>query len=83
LKKNTTSSAARPKRKRPAASKKTTTKLTVGIDLGDQKSAYCILDAEGEVHSEGTVRTSESGFAQQFQDVAPCRIALETGMHSG
>ena len=81
MKKNRTSSSARPNQKRPYASTKTT-KLTVGIDLGDKKSAYCILDIQGDVLSEGDVRTSESGFAQQFQSMKPCRIALETGTHS-
>jgi len=61
---------------------KTPTLLTIGIDLGDENSAYCVLDAEGEVLSEGIVRTTESGFAQQFQNIPPCRIALETGTHS-
>ena len=69
MKKNKTSNSARRKQKRAAASKqptvRTTTKLTVGIDLGDQNSAYCVLDAEGDVLSEGTVRSSESGFSQQ------------------
>jgi transposase len=86
LKKNNTSSLAPAKQKRPAATKKTTVKTTarrtVGIDLGDKKSAYCILDAEGGVLCEGIVRTSESGFAEQFQYITPCRIALEAGTHS-
>src|SRR5438552_14784369 len=83
LKKNSTSNSGQSKQKRPTASKKTTakmtTKLTVGIDLGDHNSSYCVLDAEGDVLSEGTVRTSESGFAQQFQNMSRCRITLETG----
>jgi transposase len=86
LKKNSTRNAARPKQKRPSASNKatakTTAKQTIGIDLGDQNSAYCVLDSEGDVLSEGTVRTSESGFAQQFQGASTCRIAIETGTHS-
>lgn len=86
MKKNNTSSSARRKQKCAAASKKpavrTTTKVTVGIDLGDRNSAYCVLDAEGDVLSEGIVRTSESGFSQQFQSMSGCRIALETGTHS-
>src|SRR5437879_2291797 len=55
---------------------------TVGIDLGDQTSHYCILDEQGEVISEGTVRTSETGFQEQFRRMARARIALETGTHS-
>lgn len=76
MKKNTIGNPVRSKQKGPNAPRKanikTATKLTVGIDLGDQKSAYCILDAEGGVLSEGTFRTSESGFAQQFR---ACRVA--------
>ena len=86
MKKNPTSGPARPKRKLPAAPDKgpakVNAKLTIGIDLGDQNSAYCVLDAEGDVLSEGTIRTSESGFAQQFKSMSICRIALETGTHS-
>jgi transposase len=86
LKKNSTSNAApQRKQKRPASSKKptakTSTKRTIGVDLGDQNSAYCVLDAEGDVLSEGTARTSKSGFEQQFQEMAKCRIALEIGTH--
>lgn len=85
LKKNSTGNSAQLKQKRPTASKKTTVKtttITVGIDLGDQHSAYCVLNAEGDVLSEGTVRTSESGFAQQFRSLSACRVAIETGTHS-
>jgi transposase len=87
LKKNSTSNVApQRKGKSPASSKKPTaktgTKRTVGIDLGDQNSAYCVLDAEGDVLSEGTVRTSKSGFEQQFQEMSKCRIAMEIGTHS-
>jgi transposase len=55
---------------------------TVGIDLGDQTSHYCILDEQGDVVSEGTLRTTERGFREQFQRMAHARIALETGTHS-
>jgi transposase len=82
LKKNTTSGSRQPKKTRRPAAEKTTAKLTVGIDLGDQNSAYCVLDNEGEVLSEGTVRTSENGFGQQFRNMATCRIAIEIGSHS-
>ena len=67
-----------------AAQKTTTTLLTrtVGIDLGDQTSHYCILDEQGDIVSEGTLRTTEVGFREQFQCMARARIALETGTHS-
>jgi transposase len=86
LRKNNTVDSARPAKKRPAAVVKTRAKaiarMTIGIDLGDKQSAYCILDADGEVLSEGTTRTTEGGFEQQFRSMNPCRVALETGTHS-
>ncbi len=86
MRKNTTVSSARPAKKRSATSGKTSiktgTKMTIGIDLGDKQSAYCILDSDGEVLSEGTTRTTDGGFEQHFQSMRPCRIALETGTHS-
>ena len=33
-------------------------RLTVGVDLGDQWSNYCILGLEGETLAEGQLRTS-------------------------
>jgi transposase len=80
LKKN--SKMTRP---RQTAAQRTTPTLltrTVGIDLGDQMSHYCILDEQGEIVSEGTLRTTEAGFREQFQRMAPARIAMETGTHS-
>jgi transposase len=70
---------------RKNATQKTATTLstrTVGIDLGDQTSCYCILDEQGDVVSEGTVRTTEAGFQEQFRRMARARIVLETGTHS-
>ena len=31
---------------------------TVGIDLGDQWSRYCVLDEEGEIAEEGRFKTA-------------------------
>jgi hypothetical protein len=33
--------------------------LTVGVDLGDQWSHYCILGLEGETLAEGQLRTTQ------------------------
>ena len=32
-------------------------KLTIGIDLGDKTSRYCVLGEEGEITKEASVRT--------------------------
>ena len=51
---------------------------TIGIDLGDKVSRYCILDQEGEVVEEGTFRNQASSIEKHFGD-QPRRIALEAG----
>jgi transposase len=70
--------------KNTAQETKTTESLrkTVGVDLGDQMSHWCILDAQGDVLSEGTVRTTEAGFGEQFRGMARATIVIETGTHS-
>ena len=38
-------------------------RLTVGVDLGDQWSHFCILGLQGETLSEGQLRTREAEVA--------------------
>lgn len=57
-------------------------KLTVGLDLGDRTSHYCILDEAGEKVSEDKLPTTRTGLETFFGKMAPCRIALEVGTHS-
>lgn len=57
-------------------------RLTVGLDLGDRDSRYCILDETGEKVSEGKVPTTKAGLQSVFGKMAPSRIALEVGTHS-
>jgi len=56
--------------------------LTIGMDLGDKYSRYCILDACGEVLESGRVATTRSGMERRFGRMEPCRVALEVGTHS-
>jgi len=56
--------------------------LTIGLDLGDKTSRYCVLDGHGEVAKEGSVATTKKGMAQVFGAMRRCRIALEVGRHS-
>ena len=42
-------------------------RLTVGVDLGDQWSHYCILGLEGETLAEGQLRTTQEDLAEFFQ----------------
>ncbi len=36
--------------------------LTIGIDLGDRYSHYCVLDKDGEVLEEGRLSTNRKAF---------------------
>lgn len=57
-------------------------RLTVGIDLGDKTSHYCILDEAGEVVSEDQIPTTKIGLESLFAKMPASRIALEVGTHS-
>jgi transposase len=56
--------------------------LTVGIDLGDKFSHYCILDRAGDVLEEGRIRTTADALRAHFENRDPMRLAIETGTHS-
>ena len=57
-------------------------RLTVGVDLGDQWSHYCILDLEGETLAEGQLRTTQEDLAEFFQALNAARVVFEVGTHS-
>ena len=57
-------------------------RLTVGVDLGDQWSNYCILGLEGETLGEGQLRTTREDVAAYFQALAAARVIFEVGTHS-
>jgi hypothetical protein len=49
-------------------------RLTVGVDLGDQGSHYCILGLEGETLAEGQLRTTQEDLATFFQGLNGARV---------
>jgi transposase len=57
-------------------------KLTVGMDLGDQFTYYCLLDEAGEVMVEQKLPTTKPAMKQVFGRMPRSRVALETGAHS-
>jgi transposase len=57
-------------------------KLTIGFDLGDRSSWYCVLDEAGRVLLEQKVSTTPKAMQEVFGGMPRSRIALETGMHS-
>jgi hypothetical protein len=50
-------------------------RLTIGLDLGDRYSRYCILDAAGQLISEGELPTSKTGLNSLFEKMPPGRAA--------
>jgi transposase len=56
--------------------------LTIGLDLGDRSSAYCVLNEAGEIVLEHKVATTPEAMRQVFGSMPQCRIAMETGTHS-
>jgi transposase len=65
-----------------ASNKNFERKLTIGLDLGDRSSWYCVLDEAGDVISEQKLGTTPKAMQEVFAAMPRSRIALETGMHS-
>src|ERR1700726_3076091 len=57
-------------------------KLTVGLDLGDRSSWYCVLDEAGSVLLEQRVSTTPKALREVFGGMPRSRMKLETGMLS-
>src|ERR1700726_3083785 len=85
--------AFKHKKRRPAMKKISTVqaygkeilkeqKLTIGIDLGDRWSFYCVLEEAGKIILEQKVPTTPEAMKQTFSRIPQSRIALETGTHS-
>ena len=57
-------------------------RTTVGLDVGDRHSWFCILDEAGEVVAEGRVRTTSEALNEHFTRWARSRVVLEAGISS-
>jgi len=56
--------------------------FVLGLDLGDRKSHYALLDERGEVVEEGSVRTDQKWIRSLFANVPESRVVMEVGTHS-
>jgi transposase len=56
--------------------------LTIGLDLGDRWSFYCVLQEAGKIILEQKVATTPEAIQQTFAKIPRSLIALETGTHS-
>lgn len=57
-------------------------RLTVGLDLGDRFSSYCVLNEAGEIVLEQKLPTTPEAMRTTFSKMQQCRVAMETGTHS-
>jgi transposase len=57
-------------------------KLTIGLDLGDHWSCFCVLDEAGKIILEQKVFTTPEAMKQAFAKIPRSLMALETGTHS-
>jgi transposase len=56
---------------------------TVGLDLGDRHSNFCVIDGRrGECLEQGKVQTNREAMRVLFARLAPAQLALEVGTHS-
>ena len=56
--------------------------LTIGLDLGDRNSWYCVVDEAGKIQLEQRVHTTAKALQEVFGAMPGSRIALEIGTHS-
>ena len=57
-------------------------KLTIGLDLGDRESNFCMVNQADEVLVRGTLSTTKAGLNKLFEKMPPARVAMEVGTHS-
>ena len=56
--------------------------LTIGLDVRDRSSFYCVLNGAGEVILQAKVATRPEALRETFGGMPRSRVALETGTHS-
>jgi len=57
-------------------------RVTIGLDLGDRSSNYCVLNATGDILLEDKLPTTSQAMRQLFGRMLRSRIAMETSTHS-
>ena len=81
MKKNNTSQKQAKNQSPRRAGARPRGNLTIGMDLGDKTSRYCVLDGAGEIEWEGSVATTRKAMKKEF-GMRRCRLAMEVGTHS-
>ena len=55
---------------------------TVGLDVGDRTTQFCVLDERGVVVEEGRLASTGAAFEERFGEAPRARIVLEVGAQS-
>src|SRR5260370_22805628 len=57
-------------------------RMTIGIDLGDRKSHFCVLNDQAQVIAQGWLPTITTDFRREFEGLPASLVAIEAGAHS-
>ena len=57
-------------------------KITIGLDLGDRRHTYCVLEETGKVAREGTLANTSEQLANVARSYPGATGVMEAGTHS-
>ena len=56
--------------------------ITIGLDLGDRRHTYCVLDETGKIAKEGTLGNTREQLATMAGNYPDANVVKEAGTHS-
>jgi hypothetical protein len=56
--------------------------ITIGLDLGDRRHRFCVLDGGGQVTEEGVLANSRKSLGELSSRYPAALIVMEAGCHS-
>src|SRR6476646_1985753 len=57
-------------------------RITIGLDLGDRRHRFCVLDGKGEVVEEGSVANNRVALSELSGRYREALVVMEAGCHS-
>jgi hypothetical protein len=56
--------------------------ITIGLDLGDRRHTYCVLDEAGKIAREGSLGNTREQLAAMARSYPGATVVMEAGTHS-
>ena len=56
--------------------------ITIGLDLGDRRHTYYVLDGAGKMAREGSLRNTREQLATMARNYSGATVVMEAGTHS-